>query len=45
MAYWQSVDTQFLNEQEVAEASQKMKDLRYKGDISDYLATLKDLNR
>jgi uncharacterized protein YydD (DUF2326 family) len=44
-AYWQAVDTQFRNEHEVSEASQKMRDLRYKGDISDYLVTLKDLNR
>jgi hypothetical protein len=44
MVYWQSADAQFSNEHEVAEASQKMRDLRYKGDISDYLVTLKDLN-
>jgi hypothetical protein len=37
--------TIFSNEDDVAEASQKMRDLRYKGDISDYLVTLKDLNR
>jgi hypothetical protein len=45
MAYWQSPAAQFWYEYEVTQASQKMTDLRYKGDISDYLVTPKDLNR
>jgi hypothetical protein len=44
-AYWQAIDTQFRNEHEISEASQKLRDLCYKCDISESLVILKDLNR
>ena len=43
--YWQAADTQFRNEHEIVDASRKLRELRYKGDISDYLVSLRDLNR
>jgi hypothetical protein len=45
IAYRQSADEQFSNEHELTEASQTMRDLRYKRDMSDYLVTLKNPNR
>ena len=39
-AYWHAADTQFRNEHEVMDCNQKMRDLRYRGGISDYLVTL-----
>jgi hypothetical protein len=44
-AYWQAVETQFKNEHEITESALKLRGLKYKGHISDYLVKLKDLNR
>jgi hypothetical protein len=44
-AYWEAAVAQFRNKHEITECSQKIRHLRYKGDISDYLVKLRDLNR
>jgi hypothetical protein len=44
-AYWAAADVQFKNEHEITESARKMRSLKYKGHISDYLVKLRDLNR
>jgi hypothetical protein len=44
-AYWQAAETQFKSEHEITEIARKLRELKYKGHISDYLVKLKDLNR
>jgi hypothetical protein len=42
---WLAAETQFNNEHEITESARKLRDLKYKGHVSDYLVKLKDLNR
>jgi hypothetical protein len=44
-AYWQAAEMQFNNGHEITESAQKLRELNYKGHISDYLVKLNDLNR
>jgi hypothetical protein len=43
-AYWAAADGQFHNKYETTENARKIRELKYKGHISDYLVKLRDLN-
>jgi hypothetical protein len=43
-AYWQAAETQLKNEHKITVSGRKLRELKYKGHISDYLVKLKDLN-
>jgi hypothetical protein len=44
LAYWQAADAQFTNHHEITEKSRKLRKLRDRGDVEDYLVNLRDLN-